>query len=313
VVALVDGTLKGQGEIAWDAAGVRSSGTFSTENMNLAASFGPVDGLSTTLHFTDLLGLVSAPGQVATAKAIHAGVDVFDGRVRYQILPELKVRVEEGLWPFAGGELRLEDTILDFSQDKAKRLTFRVTGMDIARFVQQMEFSNIAATGTIDGLVPMIFDERGGRVEGGHLIAREGGGTLSYVGELTDRDLGTYGKLAFDALKSLRYSRLILDLNGSLEGEFIAGIQLDGIARNVAAAPASKGGISAMVLGRALNQLAKIPFKFNIQARGPFRALIGTARSFEDPTNLIQSVLPEMLRGQPTSTIVQPKESEPVP
>ena len=68
-----------------------------------------------------------------------------------------------------------------------------------------------------------------------------------------------------------------------------------------------------MVVGRALGQLAKIPFKFNISVRGPFRALIGTARSFNDPTNLIQSVLPEMLKGTPTSsTIVQPKESEPV-
>jgi hypothetical protein len=312
VVALVAGTLKGQGEIAWNGAGTRSSGTFSTENMNLAASFGPVEGLTTSLHFTDLLGLVSAPAQVATTRAIRAGVDVFDGRVRYQILPGLRVRVEQGDWPFAGGNLRLDNTILDFSQPSPKQLTFRVTGMDVARFVQQMQFSNIAATGTVDGTVPMIFDERGGRIEHGHLVARPEGGTLSYIGELTDRELGAYGKLAFDALKSLRYSKLIVDLNGSLEGEFVAGIQLDGIARDVAAAPAPKGGISAMVVARALGQLAKIPFKFNITVRGPFRALIGTARSFSDPTNLIQSVLPEMLRGRPTTTTVQPKESEPV-
>jgi hypothetical protein len=47
--------------------------------------------------------------------------------------------------------------------------------------------------------------------------------------------------------------------------------------------------------------------------KGPFRAVIGTARSLEDPTNLIQSVLPQRLRDQPTTTdAVQPKESEPV-
>jgi hypothetical protein len=312
IIALVDGTLKGQAEIAWDPGGTRSSGTFATENMNLAASFGPVEGLTTRLHFTDLLNLVSAPGQVATTKAIHAGVDVYDGQVRYQILPDLRVRVERGSWPFAGGELQLEDTILDFSRPSPKRLTFQVIGMDIARFVQQMQFSNIAATGTIDGIVPMFFDERGGRIEKGHLVARPEGGTLSYVGELTDRELGVYGKLAFDALKSLRYSKLVVDLNGSLEGEFLAGIQLDGIARDVKAAPKPKGGVSAMVVGRALGQLAKIPFKFNIQVKGPFRSLIGTARSFNDPTNLIQSVLPEMLRGKSTTTTVQPNESEPV-
>jgi hypothetical protein len=312
VVALVDGTLTGRGEIGWGPGGTTSTGTFSTTNTNLAASFGPVEKLTTTIQFTDLLGLVSAPGQEGTVAAVRTGIDVFDGRIRYQILPGLRVRVEAARWPFAGGELSLDDTILDFSQPSAKHLTFRVAGMDGARFIQQMEFSNIAATGTFDGVVPMIFDERGGHIVGGHLEARAPGGTLSYVGELTDKQLGVYGKLAFDALKALTYSRLIVDLGGSLDGEFLAGIHLDGIARDPSVATVPGGGLRGMLANRALGQLAKIPFKFNITIRGPFRAVIGTARSLEDPTNLIQSVLPQRLQDQPTTTNVQPKESEPV-
>lgn len=319
IVALVRGTVKGQAEIGWDSHGTTSTGTFSTEDMNLAASFGPVEGITTTVHFTDLLGLVTAPGQLAEVKAIHTGIDVFDGRIRYRLLPDLRVEVEGASWPFAGGTLALDQTILDFSQPSAKRLTFHVTGMDGARFIEQMQFSNISGTGTFDGVVPMLFDERGGRIIGGRLVAREGGGNLSYIGELTDKQLGAYGKLAFDALKSLRYSRLILDLNGALDGEFVAGVKLDGIARNPSATAAPSGGISGLVVARALNQLAEIPFKFNISIRGPFRAIIGTARSLEDPTNLIQSVLPQMLQDKPTTTHVQPQpdvqpqESETVP
>lgn len=313
VVALVDGTLSGRAEIGWSASGTRSTGTFTTKDMNLAATFGPVEKLSTTIHFTDLLNLVTAPGQEAEVGIVHTGIDVFDGRIRYQLLPDLKVRVEGARWPFAGGELRLEETILDFSRPSPKRLTFRVTGMDAARFIQQMEFSNISATGTFDGIVPMIFDEKGGRIVGGHLVAREAGGTLSYIGELTDKQLGAYGKLAFDALKSLRYSKLTVDLNGSLDGEFVAGIELDGIARDPSVATAPGGGLKGMLANRALGQLAKIPFEFNITVRGPFRAVIGTARSLQDPTNLLQSVLPRMLRDQPTTTrTVQPQESETV-
>jgi translocation and assembly module TamB len=313
VVALVKGVLRGEGRISWDEKGSASSGTFSTDDMDFAAAFGPVEGFSTTLHFTDLLGLASAPGQLAQTGLIRTGIDVFDGRIRYQLLPGLKVKVESGRWPFAGGELILEETILDFSKPSAKLLTFRVVGLDAARFVQQMEFSNISATGTFDGIIPMVFDERGGRIVGGHLVAREAGGTLSYIGELTGKDLGVYGKLAFDALKSLRYNRLVVDLNGSLEGEFIAGIQLDGVARDPSLTVAPAGGISGMVAGRALNQLAKIPFKFNITVKGPFRTLLATTRSLEDPTNLIQSVLPDLLRNQPTTTTVQPEESETKP
>jgi hypothetical protein len=313
IVALVNGSVEGRAEIAWNSAGTRSSGTFTTKGTSLAASFGPVENLSTTIHFTDLLNLVTAPGQEAEVGVIRTGIDVFDGRVRYQLLPDLKVRVEGARWPFAGGELFLEETILDFAKPTPKRLTFRLAGMDAARFIQQMEFSNINATGTFDGLIPMIFDEKGGRIVEGRLVARPEGGTLSYIGELTDKQLGAYGKLAFDALKSLRYNKLAVVLNGSLDGEFLAGIELDGIARDPSLATAPGGGLKGMLANRALTQLAKIPFEFNITVRGPFRAVIGTARSLEDPTNLLQSVLPRMLRDQPTSTrTVQPQESEPV-
>ncbi|MEA3010404.1 MAG: translocation and assembly module TamB [Sphingomonadales bacterium] len=311
VIALVNGTLKGQGEIEWDQTGSHSSGTFSTDDMDFAAAFGPVEGLSTSLHFTDLLGLASAPGQEAKVGLVRAGIDVLDGRIRYQLLPGLRVKVESGRWPFAGGELILEETVLDFSKPSEKRLTFRVEGLDAALFIQKMEFANITATGTFDGVIPMVFDERGGRIVGGHLVARPQGGTLSYIGELTDKELGVYGKLAFDALKSMLYSRLVIDLDGSLEGEFVAGVQLDGVARDPTLTVTPAGGIKGMVASRALGQLAKIPFKFNIKVKGPFRALIGTMRSLHDPTLLIQSTLPDLIRGKPDAPPpVQPQESE---
>jgi hypothetical protein len=310
VIALVDGTLTGRGEIVWTPEGTTSTGSFSTADLDLAAPFGPVTGLATTINFTDLLNLTTAPDQVAEIEQIQAGIDVFEGRVRYQLLPNLNVRVQSGQWPFAGGELILEDTTLDFSQETAKNLTFRVVGLDAATFVQQMEFSNISATGTFDGVVPMIFDQAGGRIVGGHLQARPGGGVVSYIGELTDRQLGAYGKLAFDALKSLRYSKLVIELDGALDGEFVAAIELDGVARDPNLGPVSGGGIRNALAGRALSQLAKIPFEFNIKVRAPFRALLATARSFEDPSALIQSVLPQDLRDQPTTSTVQPQESE---
>ncbi|WP_284734482.1 intermembrane phospholipid transport protein YdbH family protein [Sphingosinicella terrae] len=314
VVALVDGTVTGQGRIEWDAQASRSSGTFSTAGMNLAAPFGPVEGLTTSIAFTDLLGLTSAPGQIAEMDRIQAGIDVYDGRVAFQLLPNYHVQVEQGRWPFAGGELFLDPTLLDFSQPSTKYLTFRVDGMDAAIFVQQMEFSNISATGTFDGVVPMRFDIRGGEIVDGRLAARPEGGTLSYVGELTDRDLGAYGVLAFNALKSLRYNRFDIRLNGALDGEFITIIDLDGIARDpeLTSLP-SGGGIPQLVAGRVINQLSRVPFEFNIRIEGQFRSLIATARSFSDPTPLIQQVLPGALREGATSVSdVQDEESEPV-
>jgi hypothetical protein len=282
--------------------------------MNLAAPFGPVEGLTTTVHFTDLLGLVSAPGQAAHVDAIHAGIDVFNGDVRYQLRSDYHVAVESAHWPFAGGDLTLRPTTLDFSRPSAKDLVFAVDGLDAARFIEQLDFSNIAATGTFDGVVPMRFGEDGaGQITGGRLTARPAGGTLSYVGELSDRDLGAYGVLAFDALKSLRYDRLDLTLDGALDGEFVTRIDLNGIAVNPAGTRAPSGGIPGLVVGRVLRELARIPFRFHMRVEGRFRALMATAGSFSDPTALIQSALPAQLRGQEATTTVQHDESEPRP
>ncbi|MGZ8282457.1 MAG: intermembrane phospholipid transport protein YdbH family protein [Allosphingosinicella sp.] len=314
VVALVNGTVNGQGRIEWDSRGTRSTGTFSTADMDLAAPFGPVEGLSTSIRFTDLLGLTSAPGQVAEMDLVRAGVDVYDGHLTYQIQPNYHVAIESGRWPFAGGELFLQPTVLDFSQPSTKYITFRVVGLDAAAFIQQMEFSNISATGTFDGLIPMEFDIRGGRIVGGRMSARPPGGNLAYIGELTEQDLGAYGNLAFQALKALRYDRFDLSLDGALDGEFLTIIDLDGIARDPEMTSLPSGsGIAEMIAGRVFRQVARIPFEFNIRIQGQFRALIATARSFEDPTPLIQSVLPEMLRNQSINVNdVQNDESEPV-
>jgi hypothetical protein len=311
VVAVVDGAVTGQGRIEWDSRGSRSSGSFATEDMDLAAPFGPVQGLATRIEFNDLLGLTSAPHQEARIRLTQPGIDVYDGIVRYQLRPNYHVAIESARWPLAGGILTLEPTELDFSRETTKNLVFRIEGLDAARFIQQLQFSNIAATGTYDGVIPMQFSQAGGRIVGGRLVAREEGGTLSYVGELTDRDLGAYGVLAFDALKSLRYSRLILTMDGALDGEFITRIDMDGIARDPDGTREPSGGVQAMVVGRVLRQLASIPFHFNIRIEGRFRALIATARSFEDPSDLIRASLPQLLENRPQP--VQPQESEPQP
>ena len=42
--------------------------------MDLAAPFGPVTGLKTTMHFTDLWKLETAPHQVATVAVDQPGI-----------------------------------------------------------------------------------------------------------------------------------------------------------------------------------------------------------------------------------------------
>lgn len=284
MIANVEGALSGKGQIRWADGNVASDGTFQTDGINLAAAFGPVTGLKGNIRFTDLLGLVTAPDQQVTIAEINPGVAVTNGVVRYRILPDRKLAVAEGRWPFAGGTLTLEPTTLDMGQPVARMLTFRIDALDAATFVQQLEFKNIAVTGKFDGVLPIIFDAHGGRIENGFLRVRPGGGTLSYVGDVTNADLGRIARIAFDALKSMRYDRLTIDLNGSLDGEIVSRVRFDGT-NDRPKESASSGG----VIGRLLAPVTRLPFRFNITITAPFRGLVNSAQTFVDPSIVLRN------------------------
>lgn len=302
VIALVNGTITGQGRIAWNGSGeVTSTGEFGTQGMDLAAAFGPVTGLKGTIRFNDLLGLTTEPGQTIQVATINPGILVENGVITYQLLPDQLVRIQAGRWPFMGGELILRETVLNLGRPSPKRLTFEVRGLDANRFVNSFGFADISAEGTFDGVLPMIFDENGGRIVGGRLDSRAPGGRLSYNGAVNKANLGTAGNLAFNALKDLRFRSMIIRLDGDLAGEFGTTLVIDGV--GLAGTNGTQRLISRFV--------SRLPLKFNVSIRGPFRALIGTAKSLRDPRALIDTTLDRPLEGRPgIVTEVRRREEE---
>jgi hypothetical protein len=271
--------------------------------MDLAAPFGPVTGLTTTVRFTDLLGLETAPGQTATIASINPGIPVENGVLRYQLLPNQRVKIERGEWPFMGGRLILRETVLNFSRPTAKRLTFEVAGFDANQFIQSFGFDGLELTGTFDGVLPMIFDESGGRIVGGRLDAREPGGNFKYTG--TRPKAGLAAGVAFDLLGNLRYRSMIIRLDGDLAGEFATRFAISEISLGTQGG----GGFASSLVRRAFR---KVPLKVNLSISGPFRALIQTAKGFRDPTSVIAPVMPFPLDapGIVTETRTIRKEDE---
>ncbi|MEH6756394.1 MAG: YdbH domain-containing protein [Parasphingorhabdus sp.] len=314
IIANVDGIVTGHGQINWDnkGNGIRSTGIFRTDSVNLAAAFGPVTGLSGEIKFSDLLGLVTEPSQSVNMAEVNPGVAVFNGQLFYRLLPDYKMQVEGGQWPFAGGMLYLEPTILDLGEDVARRLEFTVVGVDAAQFLNQFDFENLSATGVFDGKLPMIFDQDGGRIAGGYLVARKGGGTLAYIGELTYEDMGTFANFAFNALKSIKYQQLTIGMDGAIDGEIITEVKFAGLQQGDSA---SKNFIT--------KQIAKIPLEFNVRIQAPFMQLLSSAKAFYEPELLVGRNLPALLRAQEerateavkalqknSESSVQPRESD---
>lgn len=273
VVSNVRGTVSGTGRIDWNQAGVSSSGEFSSPDLDFAAAFGPVTGARGTVRFTDLIGLTTAPSQTIQVASVNPGIEVTDGEVAFQLTKGQLLTVESGSWPFLGGRLLLQETELNFGAKEARRYEFRMQGLDAAAFVARFELPNVSASGLFDGTIPIIFDENGnGQIEGGLLTSRPPGGNVSYVGELTYKDLSTMANFAFDALRSLDYERMTIAMNGSLTGEIITNVRFDGVRQGE--------GAKRNIVTRAL---ANLPIQFRINITAPFYQLITSFKSLRDP------------------------------
>jgi hypothetical protein len=84
---------------------------------------------------------------------------------------------------------------------------------------------------------------------------------------------------------------MIIRLDGDLAGEFTSRLAIDGV---------GLGQTSTQKIIRSL--LSQIPLKMNVTISGPFRALIATAKSFNDPRAVINTVLPRPLDDVPGIT-----------
>ena len=273
VIANARGTVTGTGRIDWNAQGVTSSGQFSSESLDFAAAFGPVRGASGTIVFSDLINLTTAPGQTLRVGSVNPGIEVLDGEVEFALREGQFLSVVGGTWPFMGGTLTLRPVNLNLGASEQRSYIFEITGLDAATFIQQLELGNISATGTFDGEVPIVFDEQGnGRIQGGRLISREPGGNLSYVGELTYEDLSPIANFAFDALRSLDYRRMTIDMNGNLSGEIITEVRFEGVSQGE--------GASENFVTR---QIAGLPLEFRVNIRAAFAQLLTNLRSLYDP------------------------------
>lgn len=291
VVENVAGRVEGTGNVRWTADSLESGGRVAVHDVSLAtAALGPVTGIKGTVLIDDLFALTTPPGQVLTVASMNPGVLVEDGRFTFRMLGPTSAHVEDARWPFAGGTLTLRPVTISAGELR-REFTLDVSGIDAGLFLQRFELEDVNATGTFDGTLPLVFDGSAGRVVGGTLTARTGGGLIQYVGDVGADSMGAAGRLAFDALKRMRYRSLSLSLDGDLDGELVTAVRFAGT-NEAPVRPA--GGVPFRAAG--------LPFKFNVTVRAPFRRLLGTAASFSDAREIIRSGGQDRAPGAPAPT-----------
>ena len=278
-IANAAGTVHGSAKFDWNTAaadgGVSGSGTFGSDDFDFAAAFGPVEGVSGTVTFTDLVHLVTAPHQVLKVASINPGIEVVDGTIDLELPGNQIVRLNRAHWPFEGGTLELEPVDLNMAVAEPRRFSLVINGLEAGRFLQHVNMSNISARGVFDGRLPLVFDANGGRITGGKLVSRAPGGNVSYVGALSYRDLTPMANFAFKMLRSVDFRAMTIGMEGDLGGEVVTSVSFGGISQG-------KGAERNLVT----RQLANLPIRFDINVRSQFRHLMGTLGSLYDPSLL---------------------------
>ena len=78
--------------------------------------------------------------------------------------------------------------------------------------------------------------------------------------------------MAFQALRSLDYTQMAVEMNGDLTGEIVTELDIDGVSQGA--------GAERNILTRAI---ADLPIRLDINIRAPFYQLISTTRALYDP------------------------------
>jgi translocation and assembly module TamB len=279
----VRGPASASADARWTRETFSLTGAVRPNGVSLAMATIPIiQDVRGEIRFDDLINMTTPPGQQLTIGALNPGIEVRNGRIAFQLLPEQRVSIERAAFEFAGGELAVAPTTLTLGSEET-RFDLTLSNVDMTALITQLNMPDIQATGRVEGTFPIRLTERSTFIEDGELHAAPGGGTIAYVGNAGENVTGT-ARVAFDALRSFRYDDLRLSLNGDLNGEVVS--QINFVGENTGR-PVDMSPIVNTPIG-AVNARG-VPFAFRVQVTAPFRQLARTAAGIIDPSDILNS------------------------
>ncbi len=282
VIENARGPVAAVANLTWSREDFAARGRLRLDGVSFATTTLPiVQDVRGVVEFDDLFALTTPPSQEVSVGLLNPGIAVTDGRLRFQLLPERRLRIEAAVFDFAGGELAMQPTAVTLGQSETL-VVLTLRDVDAASLIASLNVPDLSATGRLEGSFPLRLTARTAYVENGVLRALPGGGTLAYTG---DAGLNATGvtRVAFDALRGFRYDALALRLNGDISGEVLTEIEFSG---ENTGKPVELGAV-APVPGLGNVSVRGVPFAFNERITAPFRRLAQTAASIIDPGQIL--------------------------
>ena len=215
------GSVSIAGPIAWSDAGLFSDVIVAVENLNTTFDSVAVAGVNAAITLDRLLPPSTPPSQIVALAGIDLGLPLTDGLVWGRLDKSGAPLLERSEWQWAGG--RVATSFTSRPETGEDTLVLEIDGIQLDRLLElTAQGSNVEATGTLFGRIPVTF--RGGEfviVEGWLESSFEGGELHYHADGLAPGLLAGGGgvDLLLSALDNFVYSRLRIDLSGLPDGQ----------------------------------------------------------------------------------------------
>lgn len=260
-LAFRGGVLSGTGEVLIEGL------SFQTFRL------GSVTGVSGKVVFDDIVKVRTPPGQTLTLAEVNPGIPLRAGRLRFQLFGPTAARLEEAVWPFAGGQLVILPTDWNV-QGSSDTVLAEMRQISLSDLVTLLKIPDLRIEGTASGTFPIVI--RGGevRISGATLKADETGGRLQYTGATaqTASEASADAGLTFQALRDFNFTVLEIGIDGNVAGNLT---------------------VTVLLLGRNPAVLDGRPFNITISVDSPLMRLLESGVRVFDPVGLA---------GQPQDT-----------
>ncbi len=115
----------------------------------------------------------------------------------------------------SGGNLRI-----NINEDE-QNLLFNAEGLDLAQIIELQQLEGLAASGRLNGTIPVTITQKGMKITGGKIIAQDPGGRIQYLPAISAVEAGKSlpgSDLVLKILEDLNYDSLKVDVDYDEDG-----------------------------------------------------------------------------------------------
>jgi len=172
VIRAAQGPAAFTGRLDWGPGGqATSSGDLTVTDLAFRSPAGQVTGVNTTLHFTSLIPLVTAPDQTITASHVAAITPLDNVAASFDLTADALHLGAAGA-TLAKGQVSLEPLTVPLADGRTINGVLNIKQIDVGELVANTSLADrIKVDAILDGHVPFRLGPEGLRFTQGHLVA----------------------------------------------------------------------------------------------------------------------------------------------